>query len=189
MPVFRSQMYCRIWWSIYVLDRRLAIESGRPYLIQDSNVDTALPLELTDEWLSRFSTRTETTTVLRREIAIELASEPVTSIQYLTAMIQFSRVAGKAWELVYGIKASSTVSSHMVEYTDTILCNVLDNLPTDLVYNPNVSFDAQFRTRQRWQVKQTMLLFVVRTFLRRIQNTATLIIADRQCSALLSSVF
>ncbi|KAG7142776.1 Patulin cluster transcription factor patL like protein [Verticillium longisporum] len=40
MPAVASQMYTRSWWSIYVLDRRLAIESGRPYLIQDSNVDT-----------------------------------------------------------------------------------------------------------------------------------------------------
>ncbi|KAF7554459.1 hypothetical protein G7Z17_g2928 [Cylindrodendrum hubeiense] len=166
MPVFWAQMYCRTWWSIYVLDRRLAIESGRPYLIQDSNIDTALPLELGDDWLSRYSKTTDTAQKLKRETAIEIASEPITTIPYLTAMVRFSRVVGKVWELMYGIKGPNPTSSGMVEYADSVLCNLLENVPKDLSYDPRRSPDLQFGTRLRWQVKQSMLLFSCSTFLR-----------------------
>ncbi|KPM42903.1 hypothetical protein AK830_g3617 [Neonectria ditissima] len=165
LPIFWSQLYCRTWWSIYVLDRRLAIESGRPCLIQDSNIDTAWPLALGDDWLSRFSKKTDTAQSLKAEIVAEIASEPITPIPYLTAMVRFSRVVGKVWELLYGMKGS-TSSSAMVEYADTVLCNLLENLPRDLAYDPAVSPDVQFSTRLRWQVKQAMLLFSCTTFLR-----------------------
>ncbi|KAH7133763.1 fungal-specific transcription factor domain-containing protein [Dactylonectria macrodidyma] len=166
MPVFWSQMYCRTWWSIYVLDRRLAIESGRPYLIQDSNIDTALPLELGDDWLSRFSKTSHTTQDLKRETALEIASEPITPMPYLTAMVRFSRVVSKVWELMYGIKGQNSSSSAMVEYADSVLCNLLETVPKDLSFDPRISPDLQFGTRLRWQVKQTMLLFSCSTFLR-----------------------
>ncbi|KAF3356373.1 hypothetical protein VdG1_03884 [Verticillium dahliae VDG1] len=115
MPAVASQMYTRSWWSIYVLDRRLAIESGRPYLIQDSNVDTALPLDLSDAWLTRFQSRPEKISQLQREVALELASEPITAIPYIAAMVRYSRVVGKAWELLYGVKSANSTSSPMVE--------------------------------------------------------------------------
>ncbi|KAH7022046.1 fungal-specific transcription factor domain-containing protein [Ilyonectria destructans] len=166
MPVFWAQMYCRTWWSIYVLDRRLAIESGRPYLIQDSNIDTALPLELGDDWLSQYSKTTDTAQSLKRETSEEIASEPITPIPYLTAMVRFSRVVGKVWELMYGIKGPNPTSSAMVEYADSVLCNLLENVPKDLSFDPRISPDLQFGTRLRWQVKQTMLLFSCSTFLR-----------------------
>ncbi|KAK7409175.1 hypothetical protein QQX98_008668 [Neonectria punicea] len=165
MPIFWSQLYCRTWWSIYVLDRRLAIESGRPCLIQDSNIDTAWPLALGEDWLSRYSKKTDTAQNLKAEIVAEIASEPITPIPYLSAMVRFSRVVGKVWELLYGMKGS-TSSSAMVEYADTVLCNLLENLPRDLAYDPAISPDLQFGTRLRWQVKQAMLLFSCTTFLR-----------------------
>ncbi|KAJ9138238.1 hypothetical protein NKR23_g8720 [Pleurostoma richardsiae] len=61
------------------------LESGQPYLIQDNNVDTALPLDLSDEWLSRFTTTTETIADLQPEITAEVSNSPMTSIPYLLA--------------------------------------------------------------------------------------------------------
>jgi hypothetical protein len=162
MPVFQSQMYCRTWWAIYVLDRRLAIESGRPYLIQDNNIDVALPLELGDEWLSRNQANPKKTAELQSEIEVELSGAPVTPMPYLVAMVRFSRVVGKAWELLYGVRSSGQTSSAMIEYADTVLSNLLETLPAELSYDPKKVPEVQFRTRQRWQVKQTMLLFTVR---------------------------
>ncbi|KAM5344309.1 hypothetical protein ACJ41O_012846 [Fusarium nematophilum] len=175
LPVFECQMYTRIWWAMYVLDRRLAIESGRPYLIQDSNIDTALPMELGDEWLSRYQLRQESTGQLHQEVAAELSSGPITPIPYLIAMVRFSRVVGKAWEILYGVKTSNHTSSAMIEYADTVLCNLLENLPPDLSYNPQLPPDGQFKTRLRWQVKQTMLLFTVSGLHRDPKNDADLL--------------
>ncbi|EEY23064.1 conserved hypothetical protein [Verticillium alfalfae VaMs.102] len=170
MPAVASQMYTRSWWSIYVLDRRLAIESGRPYLIQDSNVDTALPLDLSDAWLTRFQSRPEKISQLQREVALELASEPITAIPYIAAMVRYSRVVGKAWELLYGVKSANSTSSPMVEYADTVLTDLLDTLPPCLTYDLNIPNEVQFASRLRWQVKQTVLLYTCTHFLRLLMR-------------------
>lgn len=140
----------------------MAIESGRPFFIQENNTDTALPLDVSDEWLGRFAGRAETTKALEREIELELSDKRPTTIPYLLAMIRYSRVVGKAWELIYGVKATSNQPvSHMIDYADTVLSNLLENLPEELTYNPDLP-KTQFGTRKRWQVKQTMLLSTVR---------------------------
>lgn len=162
MPVFRSQLFCRTWWCIYVLDRRIAIESGRPFLIQDSNVDTVLPSNLSDEWLSRYASRVEMTGSLSQDISTENSSNPVTAIPYLSAQVRFSRVMGKSWELLYGVRTPSPTSTAMADYADTMLCKILENVPSALSYNPNISSENQFGTRLRWQFKQSILLFMVR---------------------------
>lgn len=161
LPIMQSQLYCRVWWCIYIVDRRIAIESGRPCLIQDGNVDTALPLDLDDDWLGRFAKSTKPHTSLQHEIAAGTSAGTATPIPYLTAMIRFSRVVGKAWDLLYGVMGSTQPSSAMVGYTDTILCDLLDTLPRNLAYNPKLAYDDQFATRERFQVKQSLLLFMV----------------------------
>lgn len=162
MPVFRSQLFCRTWWSIYVLDRRIAIESGRPFLIQDTNVDTRLPSNLSDEWLSRYASRGDPTGSLGKEISGESATNPVTAVPYLSAQVRFSRVVGKSWELLYGIGTPNPTSTAMADYADAMLCKILENVPEALSYNPILSSENQFGTRLRWQVKQSILLFMVR---------------------------
>ncbi|KAJ3538712.1 hypothetical protein NM208_g5794 [Fusarium decemcellulare] len=167
MPAFYNQLYSRAWWVIYMLDRRIAIESGKPYLIQDSNVDTALPIDLSDEWMSRFATRSETISELQHEVAAEAARDMSPSpIPYVIAMVRYSRVAGKTWEVLYGVKASRAPAFAMVEYVDTVLCKLLETAPRDLKYDPEMPYEAQFSTRLRWQVKQTLIFSTCCTYLR-----------------------
>lgn len=152
-----------------MLDRRIAIESGRPFLIQDANVDTDLPPNLSDEWLSRYASRAETTGSLGKEISIEDAADPVTAIPYLAAQVRFSRVMGKSWELLYGIRTPSPTSTAMADYADAMLCKILEKAPSTLSYDPNLSSESQFGSRLRWQVKQSILLFMV-SHSRRVLN-------------------
>ncbi|KAM6509481.1 hypothetical protein FALCPG4_017135 [Fusarium falciforme] len=167
MPAFYNQLYCRAWWVIYMIDRRIALESGKPFLIQDSNVDTVLPIDLSDEWMTRFSTRNETMAELQHEITAEVGRDILPSpIPYVVAMIRYSRVAGKAWEVLYGVKASSAPTFAMVEYVDTVLCKLLDTAPKNLRYDPDEPYESQFSTSLRWQIKQTVILTTCCTYLR-----------------------
>ena len=34
---------CKLFWSIYVLDRRWSFGTGMPFAIQDADIDPALP--------------------------------------------------------------------------------------------------------------------------------------------------
>ncbi|KAK3293516.1 fungal-specific transcription factor domain-containing protein [Chaetomium fimeti] len=47
-----AEMRRRTWWTIYILDRSLAIELGRPMLIDDSDCDVSLPAAVDDHHLS-----------------------------------------------------------------------------------------------------------------------------------------
>ncbi|KAM0207475.1 hypothetical protein ACHAQD_012042 [Fusarium lateritium] len=167
MPAYYSQLYSRTWWSLYLLDRRLALESGKPYLIQDSNVDTSLPLDLSDEWMTRFASRKETISDLKHEVAVEVARDsPSSCIPYVLAMVRYCRVAGKTWEVLYGVKSSTASMSAMVEYVDTAIGKLLKTVPMCLQYDLDVPYEAQFSTRPRWQVKQTFLFNNCCTYLR-----------------------
>lgn len=158
MPAYYSQLYSRNWWSLYLLDRRLALESGKPYFIQDSNVDTSLPLDLSDEWMTRFASRKETIAELQHEVAAEVARDSSPScVPYVLAMVRYCRIAGKTWEVLYGVKSSTASMSAMVEYVDTAVGKLLNTVPACLQYDLDSSYEAQFSTRTRWQVKQTFL--------------------------------
>lgn len=47
-----AEMRRRTWWAIYILDRSLSLETGRPMLIDDADCDTALPAALDDHHMS-----------------------------------------------------------------------------------------------------------------------------------------
>ncbi|KAK7420785.1 hypothetical protein QQX98_002589 [Neonectria punicea] len=167
MPAFHNQLYCRTWWVIYMLDRRIAIESGKPYLIQDCNVDTAMPIDLGEEWMTRFATRSETVADLQHDIAAELARDrPPSHVPYTVSMIRYSRVAGKAWDVLYGVKSSNTPMSAIVEHLDTVLSKLLDTAPRDLKYPPEAPSETFSGMSLRWKVKQSLVLFTCCTYLR-----------------------
>lgn len=50
-PVIDGEMRRRTWWTIYILDRSLALELGRPPLIDDSDCDTSLPTGVDDHFI------------------------------------------------------------------------------------------------------------------------------------------
>lgn len=49
--LLRSEMKKRIFWSAYALDRNISVALGRPFCIQDRDINIELPLQLTDEQL------------------------------------------------------------------------------------------------------------------------------------------
>ena len=50
-PVIEGEMRRRTWWTIYILDRSLALELGRPSMIDDSDCDVSLPAGVDDHFI------------------------------------------------------------------------------------------------------------------------------------------
>lgn len=50
-PVVEGEMRRRTWWTIYILDRTMATEMGRPCLIDDADCDVSLPAAVDDQYL------------------------------------------------------------------------------------------------------------------------------------------
>lgn len=50
-PMVEGEMRRRTWWTIYILDRSLALDLGRPMLIDDADCDVALPARVDDAYI------------------------------------------------------------------------------------------------------------------------------------------
>ncbi|KAK4228300.1 putative transcription factor [Podospora fimiseda] len=55
-----GEMRRRTWWAIYILDRALALELGRPMLIDDADCDVSLPAGIDDCFISEHGPRVPT---------------------------------------------------------------------------------------------------------------------------------
>lgn len=157
-------MFRRLWWCIYVLDRRLALETGRPFVIQDVNVDTTLPLKVDDNWLSMHLEDSRPPTLFPTETQNEAGSDSITPIDYLIVMIRYSKVVGQVWEALYGANVTELASAPLViEYLETLLSRFQEEVPLELVYHDNQSFEKQKGNVPWWQTKQKLLIYMVCT--------------------------
>ncbi|KAF8866970.1 hypothetical protein BDZ45DRAFT_700501 [Acephala macrosclerotiorum] len=50
-PVIEGEMRRRVWWGIYVWDRHMSLELGRPLLIEDADCDVSLPAAIDDHYI------------------------------------------------------------------------------------------------------------------------------------------
>jgi hypothetical protein len=50
-PMIEGEMRRRVWWGIYVWDRHMSLELGRPLLIEDDECDVGLPAAIDDHYI------------------------------------------------------------------------------------------------------------------------------------------
>lgn len=162
MPIFEAEMFRRAWWCTYIIDRRLALDTGRPFLIQDVNTDVSLPLELVDSWLSNHIKTRRTGKELETEIEKEISRKITTPVRHIIDMVSFSRVVGKVWEAQYGAMGrNSHPTSLTTEYLELLISSMAQvNSPTELFGSTEI-FHGQFAWMEWWQIKQMMLMRIV----------------------------
>lgn len=160
MPVFNDEMIRRLWWSLYALDRRLAIETGHPFLIQDVNVDAPHPQNLDDEWLNRYKEDSKTSNELESDIKTALSKDPITPIPYLSATTRYSRVLGKIWEAIYGANMTDVIpSSSLLEYLDQLISRAQVEVRPEFSDSYQAEPPNLEQTNPlRWLAKQQMLM-------------------------------
>ena len=159
MGVFEDEMYTRVWWAIYILDRRLSLEFGRPFLIQDANIETRTPLNLSDDWLAQHRSVTTTLSELAVEIEAETSRAENTVVPYLEAYISQSRIATDVWKALYNNK--QTAGSMAYDYLDIALDSWWETLPSVLKYHDFVPYVEQLPNMEWWQAKQCLSLHMV----------------------------
>ncbi|CAI7630251.1 unnamed protein product [Penicillium pancosmium] len=153
MTPFEGEMARRLWWCIYLLDRRLAIETGRPFLIQDVNVDVGLPHNISDERLEKY--RKTLTPVVSDEEVIE----GPTMVPYLIAMASYSRVIGKVWEALYGAATSDkTPTTLLNEYLEHLILQSQKCISHEFSYDPLSPSNYDSKALAWWQVKQQFMM-------------------------------
>ncbi|PYH85387.1 hypothetical protein BO82DRAFT_429392 [Aspergillus uvarum CBS 121591] len=152
----------RLWWCLYTMDRRLAIDTGRPFLIQDINVNTPLPQGLHDDYL--FYRQVDSAlSLISAPQTPNRATGAVTPIPYLTAMVTYSRVLGKVWEGMYGadpvLQPSPRNSPLLREHFEHLISRAQKEIPPEFVYH---LWQRESHPKQpvEWLAKQQTLMRV-----------------------------
>lgn len=159
LGIFESEMARRFWWCMYLMDRRLAIETGRPFLIQDVNVDIGLPRTVSDEWLSSHRGRSH---MVRTGDTHTPNTTSHTTVPYLIAMASYSRVIGKVWEALYGAStAHSSPSPFLNEYLELLITQSQKDLQPEFSYDPHRPGSYKASGLAWWQIKQQLIMRIV----------------------------
>ncbi|GKZ39660.1 hypothetical protein AbraIFM66950_000852 [Aspergillus brasiliensis] len=160
----------RMWWSLYILDRRVAIETGHPFLIQNINVDTPLPRPLDDGQLSRFRNCPEVD--LETLQPSETGGPYTTSFPYFRAMIAYSELLGKVWEGLYGAASLDLAPNYSLrKHLERLLFRAQKDIHPEFAHPHYGPRAAQFVEPPWWLTKQQALMrtrwLSVRLLIRR----------------------
>lgn len=164
-----DQMRRRLFWSLYGLDCRIGVESGRPLRLQDDNISTLKPLNLSEQFMERARLSGKKSSELVAEIETELSSVPQTGIPFLLGAISYGRITGLLWNHLYGPKngpARIEQRTGSIQALDLLLEQDRAQLPVQLRYDRTVPFEEQFGGQVPWKVKLAIVTHVVRISLR-----------------------
>lgn len=156
MSLFEGEMFRRVWWCMYVLDRRLALMLGRPFLIHDINISVGLPRDLPEPY-----TLSAQENGYSLDDATTQASSP-SPIQYLGVMIGYSRLVGKVWETLYGAKVADTAANdHVHEYLEALVNEWHSSVPKSYLCDPENLHRSSPDDTSSSQFSQSFLIQVV----------------------------
>lgn len=160
LPIFQAEASRRVYWCIYLLDRRLALDLGCPFMIQDINIDTKLPFQLSDAWLEDH--RDSSLTVKTVELPVDEVSGVDTPIPYLIAMIGYSKIVAKVWDALYRADAIDRASSpQLFESLEALLSMWRNSLPQMLSCSATEPHLIPPGLTHNWQVKHRFLIHMV----------------------------
>lgn len=163
ISAFNSEMVRRVWWCTYLMDRRLAIDTGHPFLIQDVNIDTPLPRELSDDWLTGCRDDPRTSREIESDLQAEVARAPLTAVSYLNAMISYSRLVGRVWEGMYSVGRTETVPSPLLrESLEQHIFRAQKEINPEFLQDYNQPLNWKLSKAPWWRTKQRMLMHIVR---------------------------
>ncbi|KAK9251319.1 fungal-specific transcription factor domain-containing protein [Lipomyces tetrasporus] len=106
---------CRaLFWCVYVVDRRMAFSTGRPFTLRDEDIDQELP---------QTYTRDE-----------EISDDKRVRAFYLNAMIKYSQVAGRVWKTVSAFNPPRhfTINTDEIDYIEFLIHRWKHSLPPEL---------------------------------------------------------
>lgn len=137
-----QEMRRRVWYSIYVLDRLLALQLGRPPAIHDGDFDVGLPLQESDVAVSNGP-------------AIQRGGSNDDQVallgNYFLAMIQFSQIIGRVFYALYGpskVESAQTALS-MIETLDEELLQWSRALPRSLRFDLAHTFESSITFKRQ----------------------------------------
>jgi hypothetical protein len=129
----------KLFWSIYVLDRRWSFGTGMPFALQDADIDPSLPEPVSCTTLSH---------VRKSDQMQEM------SIPYLNTMIAYSRIGSKVWRSInyFSPIPSSVLNVEEIGYLDYQILQWQKSVPSELQLPTTSSTQPPSRVMHRLQI-------------------------------------
>ncbi len=134
-PHLKAEVRRRIWHSLYVLDRLLALQLGRPPAVHDDDCNVSLPSRLDDgdiQWDNN-------------EDLPPHAPEGPSPGDYFLSVIALSRIIGSVLRGVYGPRREDVSTPGMLARTRSLDQQLLDwklGLPRTLRFDLGHAFET-----------------------------------------------
>jgi hypothetical protein len=130
----REQEHRRLlWWTIYFLDRRIALLLKRPLLIRDADFIVA---GFTDQSRRTFLSRTSLHLTTGSSDEQRPWKPPLPPTQdwydYLEFNIRWSKIATRIWDAFFSLRGSRSIEVEQVELIDALLVKLQTGLPPRL---------------------------------------------------------
>jgi hypothetical protein len=142
------------------------LDIGQPFLIQDINTDTKLPLLLSEEGLESLYHGSATSSPNpETHVSNNRDDDCRSPIPYLISMTGYSKIVGKAWNELYQAHCMDRASDPALTGSfEDLLSMWNESLPPSLSCDEmsphkNQPSDAPVRS---WQLKNKFLLHIVR---------------------------
>jgi hypothetical protein len=115
VPPYEGQLRRRLFWTVYFLERVIAVSLGRPYSIADRDIDASLPLEIDD------TVRDDN--LIARTLAVSpspsfQASRPSSNITLAVQCIRLKRLESYIQETIY--RVDRPITSLVSEISPTL---------------------------------------------------------------------
>ena len=116
---FDRVMRQRLFWTVFYLERKIALLAGAPYLVQQSDINVDLPPALDDQLM-----------MPDRPLPNEATGN--SSVPYLVTAVKWGKLSSEIWDTVFGVHAQRPTSPEYVAATDALIGYTIKQMPAHL---------------------------------------------------------
>ncbi|EXJ89877.1 hypothetical protein A1O3_02944 [Capronia epimyces CBS 606.96] len=172
----------RLFWCLYCLDRQVALYSGMPYMIRESDFRVDQPSLLDVD-----SNKDGPASVGSGHGELSpLSLQYQSSIPYSQATIKWAKLCSEIWDAMFGITATKPPTQDFVVAMDARILLLIQDLPAELRWRPEVIEHSQNENLPLYVYRQSIIINVranhLRLLLRR-QDMMTLAYHERTAEA------
>ena len=146
--LFTITMRQRVFWSVYCLDRNIALVCGAPYLIRESDFRVNHPRSVDDKRL------------LPNESLPEETPE-CSPMPYLYGTVKWGKLCSEVWDAVFGMNAQKPISQEFIATMDARIMLLIYELPKHLQWRSEFLESNDMRQLPAFVLRQSLILHLV----------------------------
>lgn len=145
---FEVAMRQRIFWTVFYLERNLALTCGMPYLIRASDFKVDLPMNLDDHFMSP-----------TEPLPVETPERSYAP--YLSFIVKWGELSSEIWDAIFGVNAQKPTSQEFVASMDGRILYTISQIPLHLQWQHNLHRLDTATDVPKYIIRQTAILHLV----------------------------